>query len=179
MPLALQRLHRRRPGLIATLKGTHTEVVQWTEGNVYSLLQHEFVQIFRLKILKLHSATRKPDSLGLSVLGVWQTFLWRRHRTRHFEDKRLRSMTVSPWCGCQATLVWQPLLPFSCKLSWFCCERFLYMNLWEWGGNCRRGGKRPPWGGHFEPLLLPCYTHGILGLLSSTLWHSAMGGTFC
>lgn len=72
-----------------------------------------------------------PDSFCLSVLGVWQTFLWCRHRTRHFEDKRLRSMTVSPWCGCQATLVWQPLLPFSCKLSWFCCERFLYMNLWE------------------------------------------------
>lgn len=46
MPLALQRLHRRRPGLIATWKGAHAKVVQWTEGNVYSLLQHKIVQIF-------------------------------------------------------------------------------------------------------------------------------------
>lgn len=48
-------------------------------------------------------------------------------------------MTASPWCGCQATLVWQPALPFSRELLWFCPERLLYMNVWDRDRDCRTG----------------------------------------
>lgn len=154
VPLAIQQLHQRRPGLIATLKGAHTEVVQWTEGKVF----FNSTAWICLNILSenLKVAFRHPPArffFDLSVLGVRQMFLLRRHWTRCFEDKRLRSITASPWSGCQATLVWQPPLPFSYKLSWFCPERFLYTNLWERDRNCRRRGTRPPWQGHLEPFI--------------------------
>lgn len=57
-------------------------------------------------------------------------FLW--HRTQHFEDKRLRSMAASPWCGCPATLVWQPslLFPYKLRSCDFVLRRFLYTSLW-------------------------------------------------
>lgn len=59
--------------------------------------------------------------------------------------QRIHSITKSPWSGCQATLVAEPLLPFSFSASlwWFAlyCLCTLVWKRKEWGGGARKGKK--------------------------------------
>lgn len=134
--------HWKRLELIATLKGAHTEVIVRREGIIHLLSVHEFDQILRLKIWKLQSTTHEPASPSLYCLEIWKSFMPNAfcqtftgsntgHATLKTNTARMHSVTKSPWSGCQATFVPEPLLPFSFQALWWFVSCCLCTLVWE------------------------------------------------